>query len=95
MIPVEERTKREEVVFARPFKAGDSGEQPAGTYVVETVERLIDDLTFLAYRRVSTSIILPRKGGGVGSYEVAAIDPAVVETARSIAPDRSEKDRLA
>lgn len=86
MIPMQERTKREEVVFAHPFKAGDAGEQPAGTYTIETTERLIEDLTFLAYRRVSTSIILPRRGGGAGSYEVAAIDPAIVEAARAATP---------
>jgi hypothetical protein len=35
---------------------------PAGTYRVQTVEVTLDNLSFLAYRRVSTTIELPRVG---------------------------------
>ena len=51
------RTHRETMVFRRPFRLrGWSEAQPAGTYVVETEEELIEGLSFAAYRRASTTI---------------------------------------
>ena len=71
------RTTRRNVTFRRPFSvSGIEGVQPAGTYVVETDEQLLEELSFPAYHRVSTSIILPVGGGGSGSYQVVRIDPA-------------------
>ena len=55
-----ERTTRTTVTFLRPFSLTDvDGVQPAGTYTVETVDTTLDNLSFIAYRRVSTSIMLP------------------------------------
>jgi hypothetical protein len=56
--------------------------QPAGTYIVETDEELLEGLSFPAYHRVSTSMILPVRGGGSGSYEVIRINPAELEQAQ-------------
>jgi hypothetical protein len=51
------RTRREDIVFTRPFLLrGWAETQPAGTYAVETEEELIEGLSFPAYRRVSTTI---------------------------------------
>ena len=62
---VSERVARESVIFAKPFFVEGLGRtQPAGTYDVEIVEELIEGLSFLAYRVVSTSIVLPLPGGG-------------------------------
>ena len=76
------RTTRRNVTFRRPFSIGGiEGVQPAGTYVVETDEQLLEELSFPAYHRVSTSIVLPVSGGGSGSYQVVRIDPAHLEDA--------------
>ena len=77
------RTTRQSVTFRRPFSIrGAKDVQPAGTYIVETDEELLEALSFPAYRRVSTSIILPVRGGGSGSYEVLRIDPAELAEAQ-------------
>lgn len=77
-----ERSLRESVTFDRPFfVAGADRQQPAGTYTIETIEELIEGLSFLAYHRVSTSIVLPLPGAGAGSYQLVRIDPAIVQAA--------------
>jgi hypothetical protein len=50
---------RKTVTFTRPFNlTGIDGVQPAGAYEVFTDEELIDDLSFVAYRRVATAMHL-------------------------------------
>jgi hypothetical protein len=62
------RPTRQSVTFRHPFSiSGAEGVQPAGTYIVETNEELLEGLSFPAYHRVSTSIILSVWGGGSGS----------------------------
>jgi hypothetical protein len=79
-----ERVARESVTFAKPFYVEGLGrEQPAGTYQVEIVEELIEGLSFLAYRVVSTSIVLPLDGGGAHSYQYVPINSALVRAALS------------
>lgn len=78
-----ERTTRKSVVFLHPFMlAGIDEELEAGTYIVETVEELIEGLSFVAYRRVSTSIVTTRKGYGGGARQVELIDPSDFQTAQ-------------
>jgi hypothetical protein len=77
-----ERVSREAVTFDRTFFVeGLDRELPAGTYNVEIVEELIEGLSFLAYRVVSTSIRLPMPGGGAHSYQLARINSALVRGA--------------
>ena len=77
------RTTRQSVTFRRPFSvSGAEGVQPASPYIVETDEELLEGLSFPAYLRISTSIILPVRGGGSGSYQVVRIDPAELEDAQ-------------
>jgi hypothetical protein len=57
------------------------GVQPAGTYTVETIETTLDDLSFIAYRRVSTSIVLPAVGVVARQRQVIFIDPVDLEAA--------------
>lgn len=77
-----ERIARQSVTFDRPFFVeGLGSEQPAGTYKVEIVEELIEGLSFLAYRVVSTSIVLPLPGGGANSYQRVRISSALVRAA--------------
>ncbi len=74
------RTSRTTVIFRRPFKLnGMEGEQPAGRYVVETDEELLEGLSFPAYRRVATYLTLPRRAGGVISSEMIRIDPVELD----------------
>jgi hypothetical protein len=78
-----ERTRLELVTFLHPFSlAGVEGEQAAGTYAVETVEEPIDGLSFVAYRRVSTTIVLPSPQYGSASRQAIAIDPLDLDAAR-------------
>jgi hypothetical protein len=63
------------VSFAQPFRleAGDDA-YPAGDYLVETDEELIEGLTLSAWRRVATTIHVRRDG----ATQVLPIDPDVL-----------------
>ena len=64
------RTRREDIVFKRPFTLkGWAEPQPAGAYAVDTEEELMEGLSFPAYRGVSTTITRqasPRRGARPG-----------------------------
>jgi len=77
-----ERTTRSSVTFLHPFAlAGVDGVQPAGTYSIETVEETLDNLSFVAYRRVSTTIVLPCVGAPLRQKQVVTVDPRDLEAA--------------
>jgi hypothetical protein len=79
---VAERTTDSLVTFRHPFTLRDIvGTQPPGTYQVETVELAIDGLSFVAFRRVSTTITLPAVGSSAMRREFVEIDPADLATA--------------
>lgn len=76
------RTSRKTVTFAQPFSLrGIEAEQPAGTYMVETDEELLEGLSFPAYRRVATMIFLPARPGDTVSGQLVTIDPLELEAA--------------
>lgn len=78
-----ERNVRTSVTFLHPFTlVGVEGEQPAGTYTVETTEEPVDGLSLLAYRRVSTTIVLPSPEYGMASRQLVTIDPRDLEAAQ-------------
>ena len=86
-----ERIARERVVFVKPFYVeGIDREQAAGTYEVETVEELIEGLSFLAYRIASMSILLPQSKSSTRSYQLVRIEPSVVRAAQR-ANERSDE----
>ena len=58
-----------------PLAHDVDGEQPAGTYTVETIDRTLDNLSFVAYRRVSTAIMLPAVGAAASQRQTIFIDP--------------------
>jgi hypothetical protein len=58
---------------------------PAGVYRIVTDEAALDGISFLAYQRVSTSIVVPI---GEGSEEITPIEPHELEAAL-------QRDRLA
>ena len=78
-----ERMTQSSVTFLHPFLlVGLDGVQPAGTYTIETIEETLDDLSFVAYRRVSTTIIAPAVGTVTLQRQVATIDPQDLEAAQ-------------
>jgi len=70
------------VTFTKPFViAGFEQELPAGDYVVETEEELIEGLSFPVYRRVSTTLHVDRIPGHPGQKESWRIVPEALEAA--------------
>ena len=77
-----ERTIRTIVTFARPFVLdGFDQELPAGDYVVETDEELLQGLSFPVYRRVATTFLADRLPGRPGQKEAWLIDPKTLDAA--------------
>jgi hypothetical protein len=77
-----DRTTRTTITFLHPFSLSDiDGVQPAGTYTVETIDTTLDNLSFTAYRRVSTSIMLPAVGVVARQRQMIPIDPVELEAA--------------
>ena len=84
------RTSRETVVFDHPFRLSGLEEQPAGAYIVVTDEDIIEGLSFLAYRRVATTIYLPLPHGGSGSMQAVTVDPREIDSVRRQEQCRAE-----
>jgi hypothetical protein len=77
-----ERTTRTSVTFSNPFSLSDiDGVQGAGTYRIEAVDVTLDIMSFVAYRRVSTTIELPAVGSPSSQRQVVTIDPVELEAA--------------
>jgi hypothetical protein len=86
--PITIRTTRTTVSFSRPFKLKDLDDiQPAGDYLLDTDEELIEGLSRLAYRRVATLLHLPSTSRPQGRTEVVSVSPAELDAAL-------EKDRI-
>lgn len=80
---VTERTTDSLVTFQHPFTLRDVvGTQPPGSYQVETVELEIDGLSFVAFRRISTTITLPAIGSSRARRQFVEIDPADLAAAQ-------------
>ena len=60
------------VTFLNPNHLEGAGDFPAGTYSVETMEEQIPGLSFLAYRRVHTTIVAERLYGASFVRQVMA-----------------------
>lgn len=75
------RTSSKTVTFCRSFRIDgvDRLLPPAG-YQVVMEEELIEGLSFLAYRRVSTAMIVPGESGS--TVEMVTIDPLDLQTAQ-------------
>ena len=70
------------MTFTRPFVIdGFEQELPAGDYVIETEEELIQGLSFPVYRRVSTTLHVDRIPGRPGQKESWQIVPEALEAA--------------
>jgi hypothetical protein len=77
------RTRRDSVVFRCAFRlAGVDRELPPGDYPVLTDEELIEGLSFPAYRRVSTMLLVPALSK-LAALEMVTIDPRELEAAQA------------
>jgi hypothetical protein len=73
------RSRRETVTFRHPFRIRSIERLlPAGAYEVITDEEAIEGLTFSAYRRIATMIVVPAEGAhnamevlSIGSVDLA------------------------
>src|SRR6266700_2599388 len=80
------RTTSKPVTFKHPFNLSGTDEvQPAGTYMVETDEELLQTSSLPAYRRISTSMRLPARAGGMVLTQIVEINP--LELAAVLARD--------
>lgn len=55
---------------------------PAGFYTVETIEESIESVSMVAYRRVSTTIVVPSPRHGTASRQMVTVDPSNLEAAQ-------------
>ncbi len=83
------RTTRTQVTFRRPFTLSSlQGAQPAGTYTLETDEEQIDGLSFNAFHRLSTILLLPADPPPGATRQAVQVDPE--ELAAALDADGSE-----
>jgi hypothetical protein len=82
-----ERITHRTVTFAHPFTLGDDEQvYPAGRYVIETVEELLQNVSFPAYRRTATYM---QRVGLMGSAPSELINPQYLDAA--MATDRTAR----
>lgn len=88
------RTNRTIVSFKRPFSLpGVDGIQPAGDYVVETDDVLIESVSHVAYRRVATLLHLPSLGVSQYARQHVSVDQADLDAALSRDRDPGDENR--
>lgn len=76
------RSTKSTVTFAHPFRiAGYDDELPAGDYDVLVDEDLMEGLSFEAYRRTASYLLIGNQAGGRGPAEMRPIDPQDLDAA--------------
>ena len=76
------RSTKSTVTFAHPFRiAGYDDELPAGAYDVLVDEDLMEGLSFEAFRRTASYLLIGGQAGGRGTSEMRPIDPRDLEAA--------------
>lgn len=86
------RMNKKLVTFEHPFLLDEiEKELPAGDYTVETEEESIDGLTFLAFRRVATTLIVRPAIGKRGQTHFWTIDPQGLASALELDAERTLK----
>jgi hypothetical protein len=86
------RTTTSTIRFSRPFAiAGVADEQPPGSYTLEIDEELLQNVSFPAYRRISTMIRLPPRPDSTELERVVYFDP--LELAELLASDAKIEDK--
>lgn len=84
------RSRREAVTFKHPFRIrGIDRLLPAGTYAVITDEESIEGLSFAAFRRIATMILVP---GAVSASTLEMISIGSVDLADAQRIDASARN---
>lgn len=84
------RSRREAVTFKHPFRiSGVDRLLPAGTYTVITDEQSIEGLSFDAFRRIATTILLPgaTSAAVLEMVSIGSVDLADAQRIDASAPD--------
>jgi hypothetical protein len=85
------RSRREVVTFKHPFRIrGIDRQLPAGDYEVVTDEESIEGLSFEAFRRVATTIMVPAESAAGLAMEMVAIGSVDLADAQRV--DASASD---
>lgn len=86
------RETRSIVAFTHPFRiAGYDDELPAGEYELVSDEELLEGLSFEAYRRTASYLLIGGRAGRGGAAEMRQIDPRDLEAA--LARDRASTEK--
>lgn len=76
------RSSRKQVTFSHAFTlSGYSDELPAGDYEILVEEELLQGLSFEAYRRTSTYMMVEGKGSHAGRTEMRPVTEKDLEAA--------------
>jgi len=76
------RTDRTTISFAHPFSLRElDGVQPAGEYLVETDNEMIEGFSRLAYRRVATLLTIPRIAESQSLSQRVSVDQTDLDAA--------------
>lgn len=87
-------TRLSHVEFRRPFRlTGLDGLQPPGIYTIESYSELLDTISAVVSRRLSTSIELHAQPAGI--VRRVTIDPAELETALKKDADEEASPQVA
>ena len=79
------RSRRETITFRHPFRIkGIDRLLPAGGYEVITDEEMIEGLSFAAFRRVATMIMVPAEAPRSSMMEMVSISPIDLSDAQRI-----------
>ena len=77
------RSRRETITFRHPFRIkGIDRQLQAGAYEVVTDEEMIEGLSFAAFRRVGTMIMVPGAAPRASSMEMISISAADLSDAQ-------------
>jgi hypothetical protein len=79
------RSRRETITFQHPFRIkGIDRSLPAGDYGVITDEEMIEGLSFAAYRRIATMIVVPAAPPRSSTMEMISISSVDLSDAQRI-----------
>jgi hypothetical protein len=79
------RSRRETITFRHPFRIrGVDRPLPAGAYEVITDEEMIEGLSFAAFRRVATMIMVPAAAPRGSTMEMISIGSVDLSDAQRI-----------
>ncbi|MBL8895516.1 MAG: hypothetical protein JNJ53_12995 [Rhizobiales bacterium] len=87
-LPMFNRVRRSSIEINRPFQIpGLTTVYPAGRYEVTTEEEPLGDSMTPVFKRISTTIYVPRRPGDVGLGDFFEIEPAELSRLTTLPPE--------